>query len=205
MSLPQPPAVESVSRPADAVEVGRIVGPFGVKGWFRVQAFSADPQALFSTKRWFLGPPTGQAAASARLRGVSTTVPPLLKVTQAKEHGDTIVACAQEVPDRVAAEGLKGASVWVSRASFPTPAPDEYYCVDLLGLTVVNREGVELGAVTDFIETGPNMVIVCERPAEPGAAPASKPVQTLVPFVSAYVDTVSLAERRIVVDWALDG
>ncbi|MDQ6680846.1 MAG: hypothetical protein M3Y67_07770 [Pseudomonadota bacterium] len=34
--------------PADALEVGRIVDAWGVKGWVKVQAFSSDPQALFS-------------------------------------------------------------------------------------------------------------------------------------------------------------
>jgi 16S rRNA processing protein RimM len=29
-------------------------------------------------------------------------------------------------------------------------------------------------------------------------------VERLIPFVAAYVDSVSLPERRIVVDWGLD-
>ena len=45
------------------------------------------------------------------------------------------------------AELLKGARIFVSRASFPTPDTDEYYWVDLIGLHVVNREGVVLGEV----------------------------------------------------------
>lgn len=39
--------------PGDAVEVGSIIGAWGVKGWIRVQAYAADPQAVFSSKRWF--------------------------------------------------------------------------------------------------------------------------------------------------------
>jgi len=35
-------------------------------------------------------------------------------------------------------------------------------------------------------------------PAEPQA------VERMIPFVDAYVDDVSLAERRITVDWGLD-
>ena len=45
--------------PADAVEVGRVVGAWGVKGWIKVQPFASDPQALFSTKRWYLRPAEG--------------------------------------------------------------------------------------------------------------------------------------------------
>lgn len=191
--------MSSLDIPADAVQVGRILGPFGIKGWFKVQPFSADPQALFSTKRWYLQAGAPRAGASP-VRGpvIAAPVPPLLKITHAKEHGDGIVAAAQEVPDRAAAEALKGASVWVSRASFPTPQPDEYYLVDLLGVAVFNREGVGLGTVVDFIETGPNTVIVCELP---NAEAGGKPAQTLIPFVAAYVDSVDLPGKRIVCDW----
>ena len=49
------------------------------------------------------------------------------------------------VPDRNAAEALRGARVFVPRSSFPSVGEDEYYWVDLIGLAVVNREGVALG------------------------------------------------------------
>jgi len=54
---------DGVVWPADAVEVGRIVDAWGVKGGIKVQPFSSDPQALFCTKKWFLRP--GDAAAGA--------------------------------------------------------------------------------------------------------------------------------------------
>ena len=50
------PGLEAAELPADAVEVGRILDAWGVKGWFRVLPYSADPQALFSSKRWYLQP-----------------------------------------------------------------------------------------------------------------------------------------------------
>ena len=40
--------------PDDAIEVGRILDAWGIKGGFKVQPFSSDPQALFSSRRWFL-------------------------------------------------------------------------------------------------------------------------------------------------------
>ncbi|MCH2242317.1 MAG: ribosome maturation factor RimM [Aquabacterium sp.] len=175
--------------PDDAVEVGRIVDAWGVKGWIKVQPFSADPQALFSTKRWFIKPPEQPRAPGA------APLPGLLKVTQAREHGDGIVAGVQEVTDRNGAEALKGARVFVSRASFPTAAADEYYWVDLIGLDVVNREGASLGRVADLLDTGAHAVLRIE--ADGGA-------ERLVPFVAAYVDQVDLPGRRITVDWAAD-
>ena len=73
------------------------------------------------------------------------------------------------------------------------------YWVDLIGLDVVNREGERLGTVAGLIDTGPHSVLRV-APAPGG----SETDERLIPFVGAYVDDVSLAERRITVDWGLD-
>ena len=178
--------------PDDAIEVGRIVDAYGIKGWIKVQAYSDDPQALFSSRRWFIQPPEGQAAApAARAAG-----PSLLRVTEARAHAGCVVAGVQEISDRNGAEALRGCRVFVSRASFPTPQPDEYYWQDLIGLAVFNRQGLRLGTVTGLLETGAHDVL---RVADEGEAE-----ERLIPFVAAYVDEVSLAERRIGVDWDAD-
>lgn len=183
--------------PEDAVEVGRVLGAWGIKGWIKVQPFASDPQALFSSRRWFLQPPEKLPVAAA------AAFPKLLKVTAAREQGDGVVASAQELPDRNAAEALKGARIFVSRASFPTAAEDEYYWVDLIGLEVVNREGVVLGTVTDLLDTGPHSVLRVQ-PAETPAGMSALEAERLIPFVAAYVDQVDLAQKRITVDWGAD-
>ncbi|NDY91700.1 ribosome maturation factor RimM [Ideonella sp. TBM-1] len=189
--------------PDDAVEVGRIVDAWGIKGGFKVQPFSADPKALFSSRRWFLQPPAAPTRAGvvpAPTPGVPAG-PRLLKITHAKAHGEVVVAQAQDVPDRSAAEALKGTRVFVARGSFPTPTDGEYYWVDLIGLTVVNRQDEVLGVVADLLDTGPHCVLRIRARAD---APEGGADERLVPFVEAYVDRVDLPARRIVVDWGLD-
>jgi 16S rRNA processing protein RimM len=188
--------LEPAELPSDAIEVGRIADAWGIKGWFKIIPYSASPEALFSSKRWFLLPPEKRAGAVTKAPLFQTTQ--LLKIRIAKEHADTIVVQADGVDDRNTAELLKSCRIFISRQSFPTAAKDEYYWVDLLGCEVVNREGVLLGVVKDLMSTGPQTVIVAERDVE------GKPVETLIPFVDAYVDTVSLADKRITVDWQLD-
>ena len=188
--------------PEDAVEVARVLGAWGVVGGLKLKAYAADPQALFSTKRWFLRPPlpilaAGAQAPARRPSAGQLPLPRLLRVVKAREQGDSIVATVQEITDRDAAESLKGARVFVSRASFPTPDPDEFYWVDLIGLAVVNRAGVALGAVVGLLETGPHCVLRIQSPLA-GAA------ECLIPFVSVYVDQVDKAAGRITVDWELD-
>lgn len=183
--------------PADAVEVGRIHGAWGVKGWIKVQPFASDPQALFASKRWFLKPPESAAAKP------SASWPEVLRVSQAREQGDGIVAAIHDLNDRDAAEALRGGRIFVPRSSFPSAAHDEFYWVDLIGLAVFNREGALLGDVTGLIDTGAHSVLRV-RPREAPAEASAESVERLIPFVGAYVDKVDLAARRIDVDWGVD-
>jgi 16S rRNA processing protein RimM len=197
-------SAEHAAWPEDAIEVGRILDAWGIKGGFKVLPFSSDPQALFSSRNWFLKP-----AEKTASRPVPHTVrsgfalPPVLSVRGPRVQGDVVVATAPEVPDRNAAEALKGARVFVSREHFPAAQAGEYYWIDLIGLDVVNRDGALLGSVTDLMDTGPHCVLRIRRP---DAAANAKPdeAERLVPFVEAFVDGVDLQARRITVDWGLD-
>ena len=186
---------EQVAWPDDAVEVGRIVDAWGIKGWIKVQPFSSDPQALFSSRRWFIQPPAGKPRPSG-----APALPTRLRITQAKDHGDVVVASAQEVPDRSAAEALKGARIFVPRSSFPTAGNDEYYWIDLIGLSVVNRQGEALGTVADLLDTGAHSVLRVVY-QEAGEKPSEG--ERLIPFVAQYIDQVDLPGRCILVDWGL--
>jgi len=182
--------LEPTELPADAIEVGRIADAWGVKGWFKVLSHSNSPEALFSSKQWYLLPSE---------RGAKTfTGTVLLPIRQAKDHSDTVVAWAQGIDDRNAAEALRGARIFVPRSSFPSTTEDEYYWVDLIGLPVVNREGVALGQVRDLLSTGPQTVLVVAYEQD------GKPQERMIPFVSAYVDKVDLPGRCITVDWQPD-
>jgi 16S rRNA processing protein RimM len=178
-----PAGLEAAPLPADAIEVGRIADAWGVKGWFKVIPHSASPEALFSSRRWFID-------------AHGKTV--LLRIKDTKEHSDVIVAQAHDVDDRGGAESLKGARIFVPRSSFPTAGEGEYYWVDLIGLDVSNREGVALGKVKDLMATGPQTVLVLAYEED------GKPAERMVPFVAAYVDNVDLAARKITVDWQTD-
>ncbi|MEI6482959.1 MAG: ribosome maturation factor RimM, partial [Betaproteobacteria bacterium] len=85
------PAWEPAELPADAIEVGRILDAWGLKGWFKVLPHSASPEALFSSKRWFLQP---NERGASPFKG---TV--LMPIREAKEHGDSVVACPMESID----------------------------------------------------------------------------------------------------------
>jgi 16S rRNA processing protein RimM len=221
-------AREDLLWPEDAIEVGRILGAWGIKGGIKVLPFAADPQALFSARVWFLKPAESAKKPSvaapnplkpgkpavvpahktpAQKAALAAPLPFALNVQGVRDQGDAIVATAPEIADRDAAEAMKGVRVFVSRATFPQPDADEFYWIDLIGLSVFNRDGIALGDVIGLIDTGPHCVLRVKPAAAQGQgdAPAEPAAdERLIPFVEAYVDSVDIAGRRIVVDWGLD-
>lgn len=193
------------SWPEDAVEVGRVLDAYGVKGWFKVQPFSRDALALLKVRVWFLRRGSESVAPRAGPKATaSLALPEALHITAVRDHGDVLVAQASELSDRNAAEALRGYSVHVSRSNFPPPTADEYYWVDLIGLSVVNLQGETLGRVEGLLDTGPHSVIRVTPAVRPPEAKSAEEAEILIPFVSAYVQDVSFTEARILVDWGLD-
>ena len=196
--------------PDDAVEVGRVLGAWGIKGGIRVMPFAKDPQALYLSRHWFIRPPEGPQVVLSTRPGA---YPPVLRITSSKEQGVSVVATAQELPDRNAAEAMKGARIYIARSNFPTVGDGEFYWIDLIGLDVVNRAGEALGTVVGLIDTGAHSVLRLRRPEavavprDPAAAVAEAVednAERLIPFVGAFIDGVDLAGRLITVDWGLD-
>jgi 16S rRNA processing protein RimM len=177
-------AVGAEVAPADLVLVGHVLDAWRLDGSVKVAPYSSDAAALLAARTWWLD-----------LRGTSRS----FDVQGAKSHSGHVTARLVGIADRSAAEGLKGARISVERRHFPVTDDDEYYWVDLIGLAVVNAEGDDFGTVADLIDNGVHQVLVA-RVDEGG----EKPLDRLIPFVDAYVRSVDLAARRIVVDWQKD-
>jgi 16S rRNA processing protein RimM len=174
----------SVANAAGIVILGKIVGPYGVRGAVKVHPFADDPQGWARLSHWWLG---REDDAPAQWRQA--------RVLRCKLHGETLIAELDCVPDRATAEALHGVFVGAPREALPATASDEYYWGDLLGLAVVNTRGDALGRVLGLIETPGNDVL---RVGD-GEGP-----ERLLPFVATVVLEVDLGERRIRVDWEAD-
>jgi 16S rRNA processing protein RimM len=171
--------------PADLVLVGHVVDAWRLDGSVKVAPYSNDAGALLAARSWWLD-----------VRGAVRS----FDVHAAKAHGSHVTASLVGIVDRTAAEGLKGARISVERRFFPVTDDDEYYWVDLIGLAVQNEAGEALGAVADLIDNGAHQVLVVRE----DQMEDTKATERLIPFVDAYVKTVELANRKIVVDWQKD-
>lgn len=198
MSPSTPGAFKASSLPVDAIELGRFQEAWGLKGWLHVLPYSADTEALFASTEWFLQPPEARFARGFSAFSGCVTA----KIAEIKIHADGVVARIEGMDDRSAAEALKGVRIYVPRSAFPATPEGEYYWVDLIGLDVVNREGLHMGIVRDLLTTGPNSVLVLEYTETVDGAESI--AERMIPFVAAYVDGVDQSTRRITVDWQTD-
>ncbi len=199
-----PAFLEETPLPDQAIEVACVLGAWGVHGAIKVRPYSSDPQALFSTKRWYLHRPVSAPTLGAPTLSNAKPLSGLLRIQGTREQASCLVATVADLTDRDQAESLKGAQIWILRSSFPTPEADEYYWVDLIGLSVYNRQGVCLGQVESLMPTGPQTVLVITHSSPSSQESKVQAQACLIPFVNAYVDRVDLPQKRIEVDWPLE-
>ena len=160
------------------VELGRLGAPYGIKGWVHVKSHTDPPRRLLEYLEWVL-----RLASGERLTR---------RVTEGRAHADRLVAHLEGVADRQEAAALTGAVVEVDRAALPPPGEREYYRTDLVGFSVRNLEGVQLGTVSHFVDMPSGAVMVTQ-------APGGREHWVLA--VPRHLRNVDLAARTILVDW----
>jgi 16S rRNA processing protein RimM len=157
------------------VIVGQIRGLYGVRGWVKVFSYTDPITNIINYSPWFVNQK-------------------MFAVSQAKAHGKGIIAKFESINDRDGAATLLGAELAIDREQLPTTATDEFYWHDLIGLTVINHEGITFGKVESLIATGANDVLVVSGERE-----------RLIPFVMNHVVLeVNLVESTLRVNWDVD-
>ncbi|WP_299650619.1 ribosome maturation factor RimM [uncultured Jannaschia sp.] len=153
--------------------LGAITGSYGVRGEVRIKSFCAEPSAIGD-----YGPLTLDDGSVRKL----TIVRPVKGGYAVRLSG---------VPHKEAAEAMRGQRLWAHRDALPAPNDDEYYHSDLIGLTVLDTGGVELGRVHAIHDHGAGDLL--EVRPRGGAS-------ILLPFTREVVPTVDIAAGRIVAD-----
>lgn len=151
-----------------------MAGSYGVRGWVKVAPQKGVADTLVAATQWWLG---------TQLR----------EVEQARVHSATVVAKLAGIETREQALALKGRKIAVARAALPDADDGRYYLADLVGLEVVNEQGLKLGVVRQWFTNGPQDVMEL----------AGDRVR-LVPWVPAVVKKVDLEAKRIEVEWGAD-
>jgi len=174
----RPPPPSQAEGHGDLILLGEFGRAHGLKGEVRLKSFTAEPAAIASY---------GPLVTDDRRRFV-------LKSVRAASGGspDMLVARVEGVATREAAEALNRLRLYVGRDQLPPPeGEDEFLAADLVGLVVEDRAGRVLGTVVAVPDYGGGDLLEIAPPRGPTA---------LLPFTKAFVPTVDLARKRVVVD-----
>lgn len=168
------------------VIMGRVAAAHGIRGWVKIQPYTEYLDSLLDYSTWWIGHEHGPWRE--------------VEVLNCEAHNKTLAAQLPDCPDRTAAEKLKGLLIAVPRSSLPQQTGDEYYWSDLIGLTVVNEAGEQLGTVANLLETGANQVLS----VTPVSSKTGNSGEILIPFVASAIKQVDVKNKTIRVDWSAD-
>ena len=158
------------------VVVGRIGRPHGIRGEVSVEPRTDEPEERFAPGAvLFVDGPVGS-----------------LVVERAHWHSGRLLIAFRGVGDRNAAEALRGLLLQVERGIDDVPDdPDEFYDDALIGCIVVRVNGERVGVIEDVAHLPAQDLLIVR---------ADDDREVLIPFVTQFVPTVDIRERRVVVD-----
>lgn len=160
--------------------IGRVAKAHGVAGEVVVDIRTDDPLARFAAGNSLRGRPSRGGAERTFV------------VQSVREHGGRLLIRFAGVDDRSAADALRGTLFLVDVADLPPiEDPDEFYDHQLEGLAVRTVDGAEIGVVTEVLHTPAGELLAIKRVGG---------TELLVPFVSAIVTSVSLADKTVQID-----
>ena len=128
------------------IEAGRIVNTHGVAGEVKIEVWLDSPQFLKSFKRCFID-----------RREV--------KLLSARVHKGFLIVKLEGVEDVNAAMALKGRTVFIDRADARLPK-GAFFLQDIIGASVVDESGREIGKLVDVMETPASNVYVVKGERE---------------------------------------
>ena len=157
------------------VTIGKIERPFGVRGEFKVRSLSDVPGRLDQLKQIQVLRPTGQMVDRI--------------VTRVRRAGSTYIMGLEGVTTPEEAGMLRGGLIQVPRSPATMLSADVYFECDLIGMTVENERGEEVGVLETILEIPDNHLFVVRKGTE----------EVLIPAAKNFVTSVDLTRRRMMV------
>jgi 16S rRNA processing protein RimM len=163
------------------VIVGRVRRAHGIRGEVLVELMTDSPDAIFAPgARLFAGTIHGDPAPGGEE----------LAVVEARPFKDALLVRFDDVPDRNAAELWRDRYLHVPLDEIDSPAEDEVFIHDLVGLEVVLADGSSVGRVASTMETGAGLLLEIRRPHD----------VVLMPYELEFIQEIDIAGGRLVVD-----
>ena len=180
------------------VILGKICGHFGVKGWLKIVSYTRPASQIFQYDNWTLVCLDESGCLNDKRLRVGA------EVSAFKENAKGLVIKLAGYDSREASAVLIGNNIGIDRSRLEPLPEGDYYWLDLIGLSVVNLEGVILGKVDHLLETGANDVLVVHSGSSQDAREENNGEQRLLPWTPNVVTRVDLESGVMTVDWKED-
>lgn len=163
----------SGSRKPSRVIAGRVIKPYGILGWVKVEVLSANPERFHPGNAFLV---EGRKEA--------------LVLEAARGGPGALLVKFRGVDDRSQAGELTGEYLMITPEQMGEPPPGSYWEHDLLRLRVYDIGGRLLGEVMEVLETGANDVLVVRDEAGE---------EHLIPLIEEVVVEIDLPGERMVI------
>ena len=139
MTKLSPFAAKKNKRDKNRVTIGKVGAPHGIHGEMRIIPLTDFVERFETMKEVMVGSE-------------------MLHIESCKYHKQYVLMKFKEYPVREAAMSLTGKLLTVDRSEAAPLQEGEYYTFDIIGLTVYDMDGKELGKVENVLRTGSNDV-----------------------------------------------
>ena len=154
--------------------LGRIAGAHGIRGEVLIHSYAGVPEEIG------IHGPLSDASGGRTFQ-----------IEGARPTTKGVVARLKGVPDRNAAEALKGTELYIDRDRLPATTNDEFYHADLIGLDAVDPGGKPLGKIVSVHNFGAGDLLEIRL--------AGTDRTEFIPFDETSVPSVDMAAGRVVV------
>ncbi|KTC77826.1 ribosome maturation factor RimM [Legionella brunensis] len=163
----------------DWLVIGRFGRPHGIKGFVTVHSFTEPRDNILRYTDWHVY--------------INKQWQPL-KLLRVEMNEKSILAQIDGYSEREQVAALTHVEIAVDRKQLPPLKEGEYYWHELIGMQVVNQQGMLLGSVAEIMPTGANDVLVVEGEK-----------RHLIPYLPGqFVSDINSSQRIITVDWDAD-
>ncbi len=164
----------------DLIILGCLGRVHGIKGFITVHSYTEPRENILNYKDWYFF--------------IDKHWQPL-DVLQVEVNDKHILVKIAGFAEREDAGKLTHVKIGVIKEELPVLTEGEFYWHDLIGLSVINTEGVSLGTVEEIMPTGSNDVLVLKK----------EELTILIPYLPENtIVSVDLKERKMIVAWDED-
>lgn len=121
------------------IEIAKILKPHGINGCVKLRLYSNNFDDFASRGYAYIQKDGGSCRIGY---SVLRTAPPFVYVQ------------FDGIDTRTQAETLSGVSLFLPREAFAAPDEGEHYIIDLIGISIIDENGEELGVLNDVLQHG---------------------------------------------------